>query len=249
MSHEQRAAECFDRAIAAYERGTLETAVQLMRDSAVQYALADAETTEVSVERVLARAVACRMSGDYLFEAEEFAQAANLYQEAVDQYARLAGEEAEAAVRKCAALVLECIDQLRSRPYERLHLLIAQYELRQRQYEALGGHEKQQGECAAHIARILQRRERYEESVVRYREALELFSSCDADPDAMMAAAECHHRMASMLEYRLFDSHGAIEHLNCAIELYGQFEPYLYGRQQAKSQCVRILREILARRS
>lgn len=242
--HEILAAERADRARNAHDLGRLDEAIELMREATVLFAAADSAAASDSEERVLSRSTACRLCGDYLAERGDFAEAANIYQEAVDQYSRLDSELAEETGRGCARKILDCIQHLRLQPRERLNLLIAQYEHRQRQFAAQPGHEKQQAECVVHIAQILQRRERYEQAVRRYREAVELFESAGASPDMRLAVAECHHRIGGLLCHRLNDDGLALFHFREAVKLYSEHEPYVYGKQEARSLCERAIREI-----
>jgi tetratricopeptide (TPR) repeat protein len=241
---EQSASERFERAVIEHEQGRLDAAIGLMREAAVLFAAADSAAAPESHERALTRATACTLCGDYLVEAEQYAEAANIYQEAVDQYSRLTSEEAEVDARRTAHKLLDCVALLRARPYDRLNLLIAQYEHRQRQFAAQPRHESQQAECAAHIARILARRERYEQSVERYCEALRLFSSAEMEPGVYLAIAECNHRIAGLFAYRLNDSVQAVSHYRIAAGLYAEYEPYVYGKQEALELCERAITEL-----
>jgi tetratricopeptide (TPR) repeat protein len=242
--HERLAQDSFDRAVYQHELGQLDAAIELMREAAVLYAASDSAAVQESDARVLSRAMACRLCGDYLVEDEQYAEAANIYQEAVDQYSRLNSEEAEVDARRCARKLLDCIALLRARPFDRLNLLIAQYEHKQRQYAAQPEQEAQQAECAAHIARILARRERYEQSVERYREALDLYERAGGEPEVQLAIAECHHRMAGLLAYRLNKKLDALAHYHKAVVLYAEHEPYVYGSQQARELCERAVSEL-----
>lgn len=245
MTHqEQSAAEHFEHAVLEYSTGRLDAAINLMREAAVLFAAADSAAAHESDTRVQSRAMACRLCGDYLSEGEQYAEAANIYQEAVDQYSRLSSEEAEVEARRCARKLLDCIAMLRARPHDRLNLLIAQYEHRQRQYAAQPGHERQQAECAAHIGRILARGERYELSVERYREAIELFRQADLEPRVYMAVAECNHWIAGLFAYRLNDTAQALHHYRKALALYAEHEPYVYGKQEARELCSRAIQEM-----
>ena len=242
--YEQRAQDTSDRAVREHASGRLESAIELMREAVVLFAAADSAAAKESDARVLSRAIACRMCGDFLSEGEQYAESANIYQQAVDQYSRLHGEEAEVASRRCAGKLLECISMLRARPFERLNLLIARYEHMQRQFAAQPSHERQQADCAEHIARILARRERYEPSLSRYQEAIGLFTMAGEVPEVSLAIAECHHRMAGLLAHRLNDKPQAMMHYREAIALYALHEPYTYGKQEARALCEQAMREL-----
>ena len=243
---ELQARERAEHAALEYASGRLDSAVELVREAVVLYAAADSAAFEENAKRTLARADVCRICGAYLAEQEQYAEAANIYQQAVDQYSRLNSEEAEESARRCAGKLLECIELLKARPYDRLNLLIAQYEQRQRVFAAQPGHVVQEAECAAHIARILQRRERYEQSLLRYREALELYKKTSQEPEVQLAIAECHHRMGGLLAYRLSDRMQARRHFAEAVRIYAQHEPFVYGVQESRALCERALAELEA---
>lgn len=243
---ERSAAELFDRAVFEHGHGKLDTAIDLMRDAVIMYAAADSAAAQPSDERTRARSVACRLCGDFLAESERYAEASKIYQEAVDQYSLQQSEEAEVESRRCAHKLLDCIAMLRARPFERLNLLIARYEHLQRQYAAQPAHEMQEAECAAHIARILARRDRPDEAVTRYREALEILGRAEMDPGVYMAIAESNHRLGGLLAYRLNEPAEALLHYRKAIVLYAEYEPYVYGMQQAREMCERAIKELTA---
>ncbi len=238
------AQEHADNALIEYEAGRLESAIDLMREAVILFASADSAVARPSDDRVLSRAVACRLCGDFLVEGDQYPEAANIYQQAVNQYSRLKTEEAEVWARRCAGKLLDCVAMLKTRPLERLNLLIARYEHIQRQYAAQPLRERQQAECAAHIARILARRERYEQSADRYQEALELYAGAPQEPEVNLAIAECHHRLAGLLAYRLNRKLEAIAHYRQAISLYSEHEPYVYNRQQSRDLCERAVKEL-----
>ena len=95
-----------------------------------------------------------------------------------------------------------------------------------------------------HIARIFQRRERYFQSADRYKEAIELYSEAGAEPEVLLAIAECHHRVAGLLAYRLNNKNQAMHHFAAAISLYALHEPYVYGVQEARVMCERAMEEL-----
>src|SRR5438874_1763832 len=140
-SREKQAAECVEEAIRLHEAGALPEAVVAMRHGVLLYAAAGEET---DAARRRARADACRLCGDYLTEAQEYPEAANIYQEATDLYALGGTEEAERQAHYCARKILENVEALRARPSERLYLLIAHYERQQRQLTLEAGTEAQQ---------------------------------------------------------------------------------------------------------
>lgn len=230
------------RALRHHEIGHLPEAVTLMRQAVLLYSVRS--STQDSPESIRNHADACRWCGDFLLESESYAEAANIFQQAVDHYARLEGEEADQAAHRCAQQILLCVHQLKSRPYERLHLLIAPYEHRRRQFALTPNTEWEQAECVVHIARILHRRERFEEAVERYQEALTLYRQIPSDPVVGMARAECHHRLGTLLAYRLHDLLEATQHYREAIILYAEYEPFVYGIQEAHSLCQQALADI-----
>ncbi len=89
------------------------------------------------------RAQACRLCAEWLADSDAHAEAANVYQEAVDLYGSMPGQEAEQEARHCARQALASIAALRSRPYDRLYLLIAHHERQQQQLALRPGTEPQ----------------------------------------------------------------------------------------------------------
>ena len=223
----------------AYDRARLDDEeLAFLRRAVLLYAAADAmreDSTEIG-PLTRARADLCRLFADRLVSAQHHAEAATIYQEATDLYGLLE-PDAKYLAGDCARRLLECISAVRDEPRERLQLLIARYERSQQQLALDPGTEAQQAECCIHIARIFQRREMPEESVVRYKEALELLSAATVSPEMLLARAECNHRIASLLVGPLNDPSSAVRHYRSAIELYRESEPFLYGFQQSLELC------------
>jgi tetratricopeptide (TPR) repeat protein len=254
----EQAAQHVSEGIRLHEAAAIPEAVASLRMAVLLYAsafegnrAADAgapeglEAPERSAPTLLrARADACQLCGDYLTEVQEHAEAANVYQEAADLYAQIGGAETEREAQGCARKILTSVAALRNRPHERLYLLVRRYERRQRQFALEPGTERQQGACSAHIARIFQRQERYEEAVARYREALSLFERAPQDRESAMGQADCHHRLATLLSLHLNDLSGAARHYRQAIALYALHEPVTYGVQSAHALCMRALAEV-----
>ena len=245
-SQARQAEDLVMRGLRQHEIGNLAQAIAFMRQAVLLYAVCASTLPSPGLPPALRRkrADACRWCGDFLFENESFAEAANIFQEAVDHYAQLEGEEADQAARRCAQQILVCVQQLKTRPYDRLHLLIAPYEHSRQQYALTPNSEWEQAGCVAHIARILHRRERYQEAVERYQEALTLYQKVPVSPVVGMACAECHHRLGTLLAYRLHNLLEATLHFREAITLYAEYEPYVYGIQEAYSLCQQALTEI-----
>jgi tetratricopeptide (TPR) repeat protein len=231
----------FSEGMRCRESGDLRGALAALRQAVLLYAAAEGETAA----RVRgARAEACARFADCLAEADEHAYAANIYQEATDLYTQLTDPDAAEQAHVCARSALASIAALRARPQERLYLLIAHYERQQQQLALEPGTERQQAEQAAYIARVFQRRERYEESIARYREALDLYGRAPQPVEVMLARAECHHRIATMLHRYVGDLPGAARSYRSAIALYTEYEPPVYGVQQSRDLCLLALAEI-----
>ncbi len=223
-----------------YENDQREEAITLQRRGALQYATAMRDEEEPAPEAWRIRALACRDLGDYLTAVEAYSEAATYYQEATDCYTAIGSEEGEIAARDCAARVLSVVAALRARPEERLHLLTARYE-RQRQQLALEpATEALQAECCAHIARIFQRRDRPDEAIAHYLEALRLYALTPQDENGL-ACAECHHRLAGLYVAALDEPEQAAGHYGEAIALYTAYEPVVHGEQTALALCLRAL--------
>ncbi|MCW3097628.1 MAG: hypothetical protein JWL77_3246 [Chthonomonadaceae bacterium] len=223
-----------------YENDRREEAIALQRRAALQYALAmrDVETPAPDVWHV--RADACRMLGEYLAEAEAYPEAATYYQEAIDCYAHLDTEEAEIAARECAVRALAVVRALQSRPEQRLYLLTARYERQRQQFALETNTEAQQAERCVHIARIFQRRDRPDEAITHYREALALYALTPQE-ETGLACAECHHRIAGLYATALDAPEQAILAYREAIALYAAYEPFVHGEQAALALCIRAL--------
>jgi len=246
---EQQAEELIRHAASVYAAGDLLSATQQVREAVGLLNAAEANLKQLAevIPPSGFRAEAFRRCGDQLYELEEYGEAANTYQHAVDAYARLEIEEdADFQSRYCARRVLACIQSLSSQPYNRLQLLTAQYEQKQRALATSTDTEMEQGECVAHIARILLRRERYGESAEQFQKAIGLYELDTRFPidDRMLAIAECHHRIGSLMANRLNDAASARNHYRAAIALYARFEKPLYGVQVTLGQCENALKTL-----
>lgn len=240
MSLREQAEQNVRQARILYENDRREEAVALLRRGALQYSLAMREEEEPAPTEWRIRAEACRLLGEYLTSIEAYSEAATYYQEAVDCYIAIGSEEAEIAARDCAARVLSVIATLRSRPEERLHLLTARYERQKQQLALEPDTEAQQAECCVYIARIFQRRDRPDEAVTHYKEALRLYT-LTPQAETGLACAECNHRLAGLYAAALDAPMQAIRHYREAIVLYALYEPVVHGKQAALTLCVRAL--------
>ena len=246
-SSAQLAAQSVAEAKRQHALGSLSEAVVALRSAVVLYAEAEESLGDSTREKALlalrwARADTCQLCGDYLMESEAFAEAVTIYQEATDTYSRIAGAEQEASV--CARKLLAGVTALRARPHERLYLMTAQYERQQRQLALHSGTEAEQAECLVRIARVFQRRERPQEAVQHYLEALALYSQAAPTEELPLAVAECHHRLATILNYALHDDTAALAHYQEAITLYTLHEPLVYGVQESRLLCERASTEL-----
>ena len=249
---QEHAARCVAESTRLHAEGALQDALASVRQAVLLYAAADAaivpeENDPTAVSRWRLRAAACRLCGDYLVEARQYPEAATVYQEAVDLYQQIGDPEAEQEARACAHKIVEIVDALRDQPQERLYLLIAHHERRQRQLAIEPGTERQQAEVSVQIARVLERRERFPEALARYREALDLYARAEQSPEVLLNCAECHHLMAAVLAYCGLDLKADVEHYREAIALYAQYEPSAFGVQTSHAFCVRALQETLRR--
>jgi tetratricopeptide (TPR) repeat protein len=210
-----------------------------MQSAVVCFAAADAEREALDEAGPLTRprAEACQRYAEALAADGHHAQAANIYQEATDLYGLLGDPKSQELARNCAKKLLESLAALRSNAGDRLQLLVAHYERQQQQLAITPGTEMQQAECAIHIARIYQRRDRPAESVDCYRDALELLSRIEPAPESELVRAECHHRIATLFAERLGEPFEAIRHYQTAIDLYGLHEVPVYGVQNSCEFC------------
>lgn len=244
LTQQEKAAKEAADAARLYLEGHLPQAIAALRQAVLTYAAITAEAGEVPSGLLRERADVCQRCGDYLIEAEAFPEAANLFQEAADMYACVGGLEADYEAHRCAQKILASVAALRARPQERLYLLIAHHERQQQQLALTPGTEAQQAEISVQIARIFQRRERYDESLTRYQEALDLYAAAEQTPDVLLACAECHHRRATILANALDDLPAAAREYRQAIALYTPYEPSVYGEQPSLALCVQALGEV-----
>jgi tetratricopeptide (TPR) repeat protein len=246
----EQAAQCTAEALQRHAEGALPDAIAAMRHAVLLYAAADSAETESATASTDAaayrriRADVCQRCGDFLTESGQHPEAAMLYQEAADLYGQWGGAEAAQEAHACAQKILAAVEALRARPQERLYLLIAQHERQQRQLALTPSSEQAQAECAVRIAQVFQRRERPQEAVERFREALTLYARAPQTPEVQLARAECHHRIATLLYYDLNDLPAAAAHYRKAIPLYTAHEPPYYGVQSSRQMCARALAEI-----
>jgi tetratricopeptide (TPR) repeat protein len=240
----ERLAEEADRLRA---NGSKQEAIAALRRAMLLYAeldrLAKAGDHDSPLPHCL-RARICERCADWLAEAEQHAEAANIYQEASDLYGLSGGREAEEGAHRCAHKVLTCVAALRSRPHDRLYLLIAHYERQLRQLALQPGAEEAQADCCFHIAGIFQRRDRPQEAVARYQEALSLYALAPQTQTVLLACAECHHLMAGLMANTLGDLPGAARHYREAVALYTAHEPLTYGVQMSRGICVNALADV-----
>lgn len=233
------------------QAGKLLQAVTAQRQSVLFYTAAEnalrqleSNSARADLDLRRAHAAACREFGDLLTEVESYPEAAKIYQEATDLYSQIGDAESETEARACARKVLASVAALRAHPQERLYLLIAHYERQQRQLEIEAGTEAQQADCCVRMARVFQRRERPQEAVPRYLEALRLYSQAEPTEEILLACAECHHRIATLQSLYLNDLPAAAQHYRTAIALYSEHEPIVYGEQSARALCEQALSEI-----
>ncbi len=229
---EQEAYLSMQRARELHAAGKLDEAIAEMREAVVKLAAADTVAEIISDFRTEQRAIASKLTAEYCVQLEKHADAAGFFQQAVDNYSRLPSEEAEEASRRCAARLLECISELRNHPSDRLQLLIGKYEHQQQLFAAQGGYEVERAHCADHIARICMRRGRYVEAAERFREALHLYYEAGiraCEPEIMMAAGECHFRLAVLAATHWTDFNEARINLTRAINIFAEWEDDLDG--------------------
>jgi tetratricopeptide (TPR) repeat protein len=245
-SQQEQARQYAEEAWRRYEAGALAEAIAAQRQAVLLYAAAEQAAGPEQTPSVLrlARANACQRCGDFLTEAEQFPEAANVYQEAVDLYTQLDGEPAEQEARACAQKIVANVTALRARPQERLYLLIRHYERHQQQLALEPGSEAAQAEISMRVARIFQRRERPVEALERYAEALTLYSRAPLVAETGLARAECHHRIATLLNFTLRQWTAAARHYREAIALYAAYEPAARGKQLGREMCELALGEI-----
>ncbi len=184
----------------------------------------------------------CLRLGSLLAEVDRLPESMQAYQEAVDCYGRVPGAESKASL--CARKIVSGVKELWRRP-DRLYLLIARYDRERRQLEQRPGTEAKQADLSFKTATILQRRDRFDDSVIRYSEALSLYLRVD---DTEMKQALCHHRLAGLYQYELESLDNAVNHYREAVRLYRDFEPMVDGEQMNRALCEELLRNLLAER-
>ena len=255
LSYSEQAAQFRAQSEPRFANGEASAGLALLRQAVVRYAAAMETYSSpdgngaVAIANApeslrLARAETCREFGNRLWEAGEYAEAASIYQEAVDSYAQEADPASEETVRFCARRVLDCLTALRDHPQERLSMLIGRYERQSLRLALDAGTEAAQGTCRVEIARIFARRARPQEAVSAYLDALALYERAEATEENLLAQAECHHRLGGLLARFLHDKVGAARHYQAAISLYAAHEPFVYGVQSSLALCQQALKEV-----
>jgi hypothetical protein len=244
----ERAATCVAQAAGHPD----EEALSLWREAVLRYAeayrMAEEDGQGVPVALTRARAHACQQCGDVLMRLARHPEAANVFQEAADLYGQLSGLTDRAGAQECARKALASVAALRANPSDRLYLLIARYERQLLQLAMQSGTLAQQAECCLHIAQIFLRRDRPAEAFRRFAEGLALYQRAEPTEAALLAQAECHHRLGSLLANVLLDEpnpvHRAAAHYEQAIDLYRVYEPEIYGVQENRALCERALHDL-----
>lgn len=236
----------------ARQAGDVAAEIDSLRHAAALYASlhipgeeTDAEGTSIEPANDRAHAEVCTRLGERLWQQERLPEAIQAYQEATDAYGRIPAAERNAA--ECAQKVREGISVLRNNPKDRLYLLIATHERRQRQYAEQPGTEKQQADCAYQIASIFKRRERYTEAVERFEEALGLFRRAE---DTALQQADCLRALGDLFSTpseiagTLNDPIRAFTCYKQATALYREHEPTIEGRQVNRLLCEQGLKAL-----
>lgn len=187
-----------------------ERAVALLQEAVTAFTaavgVADAERQ--------AHADACLLLADLLEGLDRMPEAMQALQEAADSYAGV--PEGAQRAGECARRIVAGVRALWRRPSERLYLLVARHERDLRQLEARPGTEGERAERLFALGRVFQRRERWAEAAIRYREALGLFGRAG---DAL-GRARCHRRLADLYAYDMDDAMRARRHHRAARVLF-----------------------------
>ena len=202
------------------------------------------EQGEFDAELRLDRANACREYAGKLNDAGRFPEATLYFQEAADLYLKLDSPEAQTLSKECAKSVLSSLESLRSEPWNRLSLLIVKHERRQKQLALMPGTESEQAACASQIGRIFQRRDRPEEAVVRYEDAISLLKQSESSIDQRLSLADCHHRIATLYETQLHSDNLSAYHYEQALEIYETCEPALVESKIALETLTEALKRL-----
>jgi tetratricopeptide (TPR) repeat protein len=99
----------------------------------------------------------------------------------------------------------------------------------------------EQAELQFKVGTVLQRRDRFELAVERYRQSLTLYGQVE---ESELHQAACHHRIADLYHHELQDSGQARIHYRRAIALYAEHEPPSEGEQMNRVLCEWHLQEI-----
>ena len=178
-------------------------------------------------------AALCTHAGNSYRRMRDYAHAAYMYQEAADALV----DEGDSKQRaELAANTVACVRLTGRDPAVRLNLLLAKYEHLERQYIA-ANRWMEAARARMQIARVYQRRERFEEAAKNYQMAIDAYSEAEISLERNMEIAECHHRLAGILDVRLKNPEAARTAYLVAIEIYRLNEPLVYGTQQARELC------------
>ncbi len=151
-----------------------------------------------------------------LSDADRIPEAVAYFQAATDTYNVLGDSDAASTAAKG---VLNCVSQLRNRPADRIFLLVAKYE---RQIAELSITPNMEVDCAKichHVANILQRRNRYNESATWFLQELDYLSGAEISDEIIFSRAQAHNELGKLNFEYLRDPGLALEHYERAIVL------------------------------
>lgn len=242
------AREAFTEGQRQYSLGHLSEAIVLLRHSVLLYAEMDTpQKAYLFIPNLrVERGLACETCADYLVEAEQYPEAASLFQEAVNVYQSTGNPAVK--VEDCARKAVAAINALRLHPEERLQLLIARHE-RQRQQLALRENtEMEQASILIQIGQICVRRERYPQAHESYEEALRLLLMVSPRSLSLLyTQGVCHHQLGNLAFYRFKDFLSAEAHYRTALTDFEPCQELEEYDATAADMCRYTLAEVVAR--
>ncbi len=241
------AREAFTQGRLKHASGYLSEAIALLRQSVLLYAEMDTpKTTYLFIPTLREeRGLACETCADYLVEAEQRPEAANLYQEAINVYQSI---HQTAKVGECARKAVAAINALRFQPEERLQLLIARHERQRQQLALQEDTEFEQADILMAIGQICVRRERYPQAQESYEEALRLlFMVVSSSLHLLYAKGVCRHQLGNLAFYHFNDLSSAEAHYRAALADLKPCQELEEYSAAAADMCLYALEDVVAR--
>lgn len=230
----------------ALSSGAAAEAIQLLLQASLHYKeswrILDELEASVPPVWLIQTAVTCRLCANHLAAHGNLAQAAALYQEAVDAYTRMDSPSPDA--HACAQELLECLQKIRERPESRLDLMITSLIRKCQALTFQPDKFQEQAVLCAHIASLYCKNDNYEEGVDYYEEAARLYSQIQESHPSRLDEADCLRRAAECLSIHLNNCEAAEQHYRSAMNIYSLYEAEQDGGKPLLSLCIHAINEM-----